>query len=176
MLTTSWLSTVFFFGSSGVPHPVERLGHPSGWHALNFSLRNTVPWHHAFPSQSHPVDPQAHLKTVTLPENTSHRVNGIPELLRLEVWIQFSHSSQFASSHYFLSCTNGTHQIFQNSINSKMYFSHWETPGVCGRRQSVKSEASISGENQTLGGHCGGPSEWPGSPMTSTGAPWERLW
>jgi len=42
---------------------------------------------------------------------------------------------------------------------SKMYFSHWEPPGVSERRRSVNLEASISGENQTLGGHSGRPSE-----------------
>jgi hypothetical protein len=42
---------------------------------------------------------------------------------------------------------------------SKMYFSYWEPPGVSERRRSVKLEASISGENQTLGGHSGRPSE-----------------
>jgi hypothetical protein len=36
--------------------------------------------HHAFPLQSRPLDPQAHLKTATLSDNTSHRVNGIPVL------------------------------------------------------------------------------------------------
>jgi hypothetical protein len=42
---------------------------------------------------------------------------------------------------------------------SKMYFSHWEPPGVSERRWSVNLEASISGENQTLGGHSGRPSK-----------------
>jgi len=42
---------------------------------------------------------------------------------------------------------------------SKMYFNHWEPPGVSKRRRSVNFEASISGENQTLGGHSGRPSE-----------------
>jgi hypothetical protein len=42
---------------------------------------------------------------------------------------------------------------------SKMYFSHWEPPGVSKRRRSVNLEASISGENQTLGRHSGQPSE-----------------
>jgi hypothetical protein len=42
---------------------------------------------------------------------------------------------------------------------SKMYFSQWEPPGVSERRQSVNLEASMSGENQTLGGHSGRPSE-----------------
>ena len=42
---------------------------------------------------------------------------------------------------------------------SKMYFSHWEPPGVSERRRSVNLEVSISEENQTLGGHSGRPSE-----------------
>jgi hypothetical protein len=42
---------------------------------------------------------------------------------------------------------------------SKMYFSRWEPPGVSERMWSVKLEASISGEYQTLGGHSGRPSE-----------------
>jgi len=51
-------------------------------------------------------------------DNSSHRVNGIPALQWLEVWIQFLHSSQVASPYCFQSCTNGTHQISQNSMNS----------------------------------------------------------
>jgi len=58
---------------------------------------------------------------------------------------------------------------------SKMYFSHWEPPGVCERRRSVNLESSISGENQTLGRHSGRPSELLESLMTGTGALWERL-
>jgi len=42
---------------------------------------------------------------------------------------------------------------------SKMYFSHWEPPGVFERRRSVNLEVSISGKDQTLGGHSGRPSE-----------------
>jgi hypothetical protein len=42
---------------------------------------------------------------------------------------------------------------------SKMYFSHLEPPGVSERRRSVHLEASISGEDQTLGGHSGRRSE-----------------
>jgi len=42
---------------------------------------------------------------------------------------------------------------------SKMYFSHWKTPGVSERMWSVNLDASISGEYQTLGGHSGQPSE-----------------
>jgi hypothetical protein len=41
---------------------------------------------------------------------------------------------------------------------SRMYFSHWVTPGVCERRWSANLEASISGENEALGGHSGWPS------------------
>jgi len=41
------------------------------------------------------------------------------------------------------------------------------------RRQSVNLEGSISGENYTLGGHSGRPSEQLESLMTGTGAPWE---
>ena len=42
---------------------------------------------------------------------------------------------------------------------SKMYFSHWKTPGVSVRMWSINLDASISGEYQTLGGHSGRPSE-----------------
>jgi hypothetical protein len=42
---------------------------------------------------------------------------------------------------------------------SKMYFTHWEPPGVSERRRSVNLEASISGEHQTLGGYSGRQSE-----------------
>jgi len=58
---------------------------------------------------------------------------------------------------------------------SRMYFSHWEAPRVSERRRSVNLEASISGENQTLGGHSGRPLEKLGSLMTGMGAPWGRL-
>jgi len=57
---------------------------------------------------------------------------------------------------------------------SKMYFSHWELPGVCERRWSVNLEASISGENQTLGRLAGRPSKDLGSLMTGTAASWEQ--
>jgi hypothetical protein len=42
---------------------------------------------------------------------------------------------------------------------SKMYFSHSEPPGVFEMRQSVNLEASITGQNQTRGGHSGRPLE-----------------
>jgi len=42
---------------------------------------------------------------------------------------------------------------------SKMYFCHWESPGVSVRMWRVNLEASISGEYQTLGGHSGRPWE-----------------
>jgi len=64
--------------SSGEPHPVEHLCPQSRLHASYSSQPNTIPLHHAFPSMYHPLDPQAHLKSPTLSENTSHRVNGIP--------------------------------------------------------------------------------------------------
>jgi hypothetical protein len=54
---------------------------------------------------------------------------------------------------------------------SKMYFSHWKPPGVSERMWSVNLDASISGEYQTLGGHCCRPSELLGAPTTSLGAP-----
>ena len=50
-------------------------------------------------------------------------------------------------------------QACQSDDISKMCFSHGEPPGVCERRRSVKLEASISREDQTLGGHSGRPSE-----------------
>jgi len=46
---------------------------------------------------------------------------------------------------------------------------------VCERRRSGNLEVSISGANQTLGGHSGWPSEELGSLMTGTGAPWVWL-
>jgi len=59
-------------------------------------------------------------------------------------------------------------ELFENHLNdratettyiTKMYCSHREPPGVCERRRSVNLEESIPGENQTLGGHSGRPSE-----------------
>ena len=44
---------------------------------------------------------------------------------------------------------------------------------MCERRQSVNLEASVVGENKTLGGHSSWPSEEHGSLMTDTGAAWE---
>ena len=58
---------------------------------------------------------------------------------------------------------------------SKMKFSRWQPPGVCEWRRSVNLEVSIPGENKTLGGHSGRPSELLESLMTGTGAPWEWL-
>jgi len=40
-----------------------------------------------------------------------------------------------------------------------MYFSHWKPPEVSERMWSVNLDVSISGENQTVGGHSGQPSE-----------------
>jgi len=54
---------------------------------------------------------------------------------------------------------------------SKMYFSHWKTPGVSKRMWSVNLDASISGEYRTLGGHSGRPSESLRSLKTGTGVP-----
>jgi len=45
------------------------------------------------------------------------------------------------------------------SYISKMYFSHWKTPGVSERMWSVNLDASISGEYQTLRGHSSRSSE-----------------
>jgi len=72
-----------------------------------------------------------------------------------------------ASSVGVLSCTE--------DYMSKMFFSHWEPPGVCERGRSVNLEASIAEENQTIGGHSGQPLSELGSLMTGTGAPCERL-
>jgi len=118
ILTTSFLSRALQFGLSGVPQPVECSGLQSGLHASNSSQRNTVRRRCDFPSKSHPLVYQAHLKTATLSENTSHRVNGIPASQWREVWIQFLHSAQFAGLKCFSSCTDETHQISKNSINS----------------------------------------------------------
>jgi hypothetical protein len=80
ILRTCLLSTALQFGSSGVPHAIERAGLLSGLHASNSAQPDTVPWHRAFPSQSHPLDRRAHLKTATLSQITSHRVIEILEL------------------------------------------------------------------------------------------------
>jgi len=53
-------------------------------------------------------------------------------------------------------CLSSLHRHFHIT---KMYFSLWKTPGVSERMWSVKLEASISGEYQTLGGYSGRPSE-----------------
>jgi len=105
----------FPFGSSGVPYPVECCDLQSGWHVSNSSQMNTVHRGHASPSQYYPLDHQAHMNTARSSDNTSHRVNGIQALQWLPVWIQFSQWSQFASRHYFLSCTDETNQKSQNS-------------------------------------------------------------
>jgi len=78
ILTTAWPSMALQSESSSVLHPVEFLHLSSELHASNSSQRNTMPQHHACPSQYHPLDRQTHLVTATLSENTSHRVNGIP--------------------------------------------------------------------------------------------------
>jgi hypothetical protein len=49
---------------------------------------------------------------------------------------------------------------------SKMYFSLWKPPGVSERMWSVYFEGSISGQNHTLGGYSGQPSEQLESLMT----------
>jgi len=56
---------------------------------------------------------------------------------------------------------------------SGMYFSPWEPPGVSERMWSVNLEGLMSGEYQTLEGDSSRPSEWLGTLMTGTGAPWE---
>jgi len=63
-----------------------------------------------------------------------------------------------------------------NRFISTMYCSHWEPPAVCERRRSVNLEASIIGENQSLGGHSGRPLEYVRSLMTGRGEQWEQLW
>jgi len=98
-------------------HHVERLRVQSKLHASNCSLQNTVPRHHAYPSQYHSLDFQAYLKTAKSSDNTSHRVNAIPGLQWLEAWIQVSHSMQFAIPNYIPSCTSVTHQKSENSLN-----------------------------------------------------------
>jgi len=99
--TTTLSSKALQSVSSSAPHPVDLLDLQSELHASNSSLQNTIPLHHAFPLQYHPLHLQAHLKTATSSDNASHRVNGILTLKWLEVWIQCSRSSHFASTHYF---------------------------------------------------------------------------
>jgi hypothetical protein len=117
-LTTTWLSRDLQFEPSGVPHSVKCPGLQSRWHTSNASEWDTLPQHCAFRSQSQSLDHLVHLKTATLSETTTHRVNGFPALQWLEVWIQFSLLLQFASPHCFLSCTNGTYQKSPNSMHS----------------------------------------------------------
>jgi hypothetical protein len=50
-----------------------------------------------------------------------------------------------------------------------MYFGLWKPPGVSERMWRVNSEASISGEYQTLGGDSGRPSELLASLVRGTG-------
>jgi hypothetical protein len=54
---------------------------------------------------------------------------------------------------------------------SKMYFSYWKPVGVSERMWSVNSDASISEEYHTLGGHSCWPSEYMGALATRLGAP-----
>jgi hypothetical protein len=54
---------------------------------------------------------------------------------------------------------------------SKMYVSYWKPVGVSERMWSVNSDASISEEYQTLGGHSCWPSEYMGALDTHLGAP-----
>jgi len=63
----------------------------------------------------------------------------------------------------------------QPNTISKMYFSHWKSPGVSERMWSVNLDASISGEYQTLGEHSCRLSEQLGLPVTSLGAPTTSL-
>jgi len=118
ILTTCLSSRGLLFGSSSMPHPVEHFCYQSGLHGSNCSQRTTVHWHHTFPSMSHPLDLQAHLKRATSYDTTSHRVNGIPGVQLLEVWNQFSHLSQLCSPQYVSSCTVGTDRKSQNSMYS----------------------------------------------------------
>jgi hypothetical protein len=55
---------------------------------------------------------------------------------------------------------------------SKIYFSHWKSPGVSESMWSVNSDASISGEYLTLGWHSGRPWECLISLMTGTVVPY----
>jgi len=70
-------------------------------------------------------------------------------------WANDSTDRKSQGGHVFLA-SNGS--ILWQSI-SKMYLSHWVTPGVSERRWRVNLDASISGEYQTIGVNCGRPSE-----------------
>jgi len=49
----------------------------------------------------HPLDLQAHLTMAKSSGDTCQRVNAIPVLQWLQPWIQFTHSSQLASTYHF---------------------------------------------------------------------------
>jgi len=61
----------------GKPHHVKLLHPLSGHFPSHPRPWNTMPLHHAFPSVFNPRVLQVHLKTATLSDNTSSRVNGI---------------------------------------------------------------------------------------------------
>jgi hypothetical protein len=80
-----------------------------------------------------------------------------------EVIVQFDtrhvNFSYFASGQGKLKADTDRGERKQVHNIKKINFSHWEPPGVSERRRSVNFKASISGENRTLGGHSGWPSE-----------------
>jgi len=130
--TTSSLPNCLQFVSPVVLHPVEHLRLQSRLHASNSSEWKTMPLHCAFPSLYHPLDLQAHLKTTTSSENSSHWENRFLVCLWLEVWIQFSLSSEFASPHCFQSYTDGTDQ------NPKLHTQYESCPLLDGFPLDVK--------------------------------------
>jgi len=78
---------------------------------------------------------------------------------------QFHHQKSNMRSH-----SSNCNQRQRKGFNiSTMSFSLWEPPGVSERMWSVNLDALISGEDQTLGGHSGWPSESLGSVMTGAG-------
>jgi len=102
LIPTTYLSSKAWQSlTSGAPHPVGLLCLQFKLHTSNSSQWYTMPLHHPFQSQYHPVDLQAHMKTANSCDITSYGVYAIPAWLRLEAWIQFSLYLQFASPYCF---------------------------------------------------------------------------
>jgi len=60
-----------------------------------------------------------------------------------------------------------------SAASAQMYFGLWKPSEVTERMWIVNLAASMSGENQTIGGHSGQPAEQLRALMTGAGVPWE---